>query len=110
MTEFKKSKASNTTITRDVKNLASQTGNLYESVAIMSKRAVQINKEVKDELLSKLAEFATHSESIEEIFENSEQIEVSKFYEKLPKGTLISIQDFLDEKVYFRNTKEDNDK
>lgn len=110
MTEFKKSKASNTTITRDVKNLASQTGNLYESVAIMSKRAVQINKEVKDELLSKLAEFATHSESIEEIFENSEQIEVSKFYEKLPKGTLISIQDFLDEKVYFRNTQEDNDK
>jgi DNA-directed RNA polymerase subunit K/omega len=110
MTEFKKSKASNTTITRDVKNLASQTGNLYESVAIMSKRAVQINKEIKDELLSKLAEFATHSESIEEIFENSEQIEVSKFYEKLPKGTLISIQDFLDEKVYFRNTQEDNDK
>ena len=71
---------------------------------------MEINKEVKDELLSKLAEFATHSESIEEIFENSEQIEVSKFYEKLPKGTLISIQDFLDEKVYFRNTQEDNDK
>ena len=110
MTEFKKSKASNTTITRDVKSLASQTGNLNESVAIMSKRAVQINKEIKDELISKLAEFATHSESIEEIFENSEQIEVSKFYEKLPKGTLISIQDFLDEKVYFRNTQEDNDK
>ena len=110
MTEFKKSKASNTTITRDVKNLANKTGNLYESVAIMSKRAVQINKEIKDELLSKLAEFATHSESIEEIFENSEQIEVSKFYEKLPKGTLISIQDFLEEKVYFRNTLEDNDK
>jgi DNA-directed RNA polymerase subunit K/omega len=110
MTEFKKSKASNTTITRDVKNIASKTGNLYESVAIMSKRAVQINKEIKDELLSKLAEFATHSESIEEIFENSEQIEVSKFYEKLPKGTLISIQDFLEEKVYFRNTLEDNDK
>jgi DNA-directed RNA polymerase subunit K/omega len=110
MTEFKKSKASNTTITRDVKTLSSKTGNLYESVAIMSKRAVQINKEIKDELLSKLAEFATHSESIEEIFENSEQIEVSKFYEKLPKGTLISIQDFLEEKVYFRNTQEDNDK
>lgn len=110
MTEFKKSKASNTTITRDVKDLANQTGNLYESVAIMSKRAVQINKEIKDELLSKLAEFATHSESIEEIFENSEQIEVSKFYEKLPKGTLIAVQDFLEEKVYFRNTKDENEK
>jgi DNA-directed RNA polymerase subunit K/omega len=110
MTEFKKSKATNTTITRDVKDLASKTGNLYESVAIMSKRAVQINKEIKDELLSKLAEFATHSESIEEIFENSEQIEVSKFYEKLPKGTLIAVQDFLEEKVYFRNTKDENEK
>ena len=110
MTEFKKSKATNTTITRDVKDLASKPGNLYESVAIMSKRAVQINKEIKDELLSKLAEFATHSESIEEIFENSEQIEVSKFYEKLPKGTLIAVQDFLEEKVYFRNTKDENEK
>ena len=110
MTEFKKSKATNTTITRDVKDLASKTGNLYESVAIMSKRAVQINKEIKDELLSKLAEFATHSESIEEIFENSEQIEVSKFYEKLHKGTLIAVQDFLEEKVYFRNTKDENEK
>jgi DNA-directed RNA polymerase subunit K/omega len=109
MTEFKKSKASNTTITRNVKHLANKTGNLYESVAILSKRAVQINKEIKDELLSKLAEFATHSESIEEIFENSEQIEVSKFYEKLPKGTLIAIQDFLDEKVYFRNTLDENE-
>jgi hypothetical protein len=57
-----------------------------------------------------LAEFATHSESIEEIFENSEQIEVSKFYEKLPKGTLIAVQDFLEEKVYFRNTKDENEK
>jgi DNA-directed RNA polymerase subunit K/omega len=109
MTDFKKSKASSSTETRDIKDMASRTGNLYEAVAIMSKRAVQINKEVKEELLSKLAEFATHSESIEEIFENSEQIEVSKFYEKLPKGTLIAIQDFLDEKVYFRNSSEDND-
>ena len=106
MTEFKKSKASNTTITRDVKNLASKTGNLYESVAIMSKRAVQINKEIKDEFLSKLAEFATHSESIEEIFENSEQIEVSKYYEKLPKPTAIAVQEWLDGKIYHRNPEE----
>ena len=73
----------------------------------MSKRAVQINKDMKEELLSKLDEFATHSESIEEIFENSEQIEVSKFYEKLPKGTLIAIQEWLENNVYYREaTKE----
>ncbi len=108
MTDFKKSKASNTTETRDVRHMAERTGNLYEAVAIMSKRAVQINKDVKEELLSKLAEFATHSESIEEIFENSEQIEVSKFYERLPKGTLIAVQDFLDEKVYHRDSSLDD--
>jgi hypothetical protein len=109
MTDFKKSKSSNTTETRDVRDMAERTGNLYESVAIMSKRAVQINKDVKEELLSKLAEFATHSESIEEIFENSEQIEVSKFYERLPKGTLIAVQDFLDKKVYYRDSSVDDE-
>ena len=97
MTDFKKSKATNTTETKNIKEMANRTGNMYEAVAIMSKRAVQINKEIKEELLSKLAEFATPSESIEEIFENSEQIEVSKFYERLPKGTLIAVQEFLEE-------------
>tara|TARA_B100000963_G_scaffold197709_1_gene172063 strand:+ start:7547 stop:7888 length:342 start_codon:yes stop_codon:yes gene_type:complete len=109
MTDFKKSKAANTTETRDIKNMANRTGNLYEAVAIMSKRAVQINKNIKEELLSKLAEFATPSESIEEIFENSEQIEVSKFYERLPKGTLIAVQEFLEENIYHRNTNQDNE-
>jgi len=109
MTDFKKSKAANTTETRDIKNMANRTGNLYEAVAIMSKRAVQINKDIKEELLSKLAEFATPSESIEEIFENSEQIEVSKFYERLPKGTLIAVQEFLEENIYHRNAKIDNE-
>ena len=107
MTDFKKSKANNSTITRDLNVVSNPTGNLYEAVAIMSKRAVQINKDMKEELLSKLDEFATHSESIEEIFENSEQIEVSKFYEKLPKGTLIAIQEWLENNVYYREaTKE----
>lgn len=107
MTDFKKSKANNSTITRDLNVISNPTGNLYEAVAIMSKRAVQINKDMKEELLSKLDEFATHSESIEEIFENSEQIEVSKFYEKLPKGTLIAIQEWLENNVYYREaTKE----
>ena len=109
MTDFKKSKAANTTETRDIKNMANRTGNLYEAVAIMSQRAIQINKSIKEELLSKLAEFATPSESIEEIFENSEQIEVSKFYERLPKGTLIAVQEFLEENIYHRNTKLNNE-
>ena len=109
MTDFKKSKAPNTTETKNIKEMANRTGNMYEAVAIMSKRAVQINKDIKEELLSKLAEFATPSESIEEIFENSEQIEVSKFYERLPKGTLIAVQEFLEENIYHRNTKTDNE-
>ena len=109
MTDFKKSGAANTTETRNIKDMAKRTGNMYEAVAIMSKRAVQINKDIKEELLSKLAEFATPSESIEEIFENSEQIEVSKFYERLPKGTLIAVQEFLEENIYHRNAKLDNE-
>lgn len=107
MTDFKKSKAANTTETRNVKQMAQRTGNMYEAVAIMSKRAVQINKDIKEELLSKLAEFATPSESIEEIFENSEQIEVSKFYEKLPKPHAIAIEQWLQEKIYYRHTDAD---
>ena len=109
MTDFKKSKAPNTTETKNIKEMANRTGNMYEAVAIMSKRAVQINKDIKEELLSNLAAFATPSESIEEIFENSEQIEVSKFYERLPKGTLIAVQEFLEENIYHRNANLDNE-
>ena len=108
MTDFKKSKAPNTTETKDIKHMAQRTGNMYEAVAIMSKRAVQINKDIKEELLSKLAEFATPSESIEEIFENSEQIEVSKFYEKLPKSYAIAVEEWLEDKIYHRDTEEPN--
>ncbi|MGC6470863.1 MAG: DNA-directed RNA polymerase subunit omega [Flavobacteriales bacterium] len=108
MTDYKKSKAHNSTETKNIKQIAEKTGNLYEAVAIMSKRAVQINKDMKEELISKLAEFATPSESIEEIFENSEQIEVSKFYEKLPKGTLIALQEFLEDNIYHRTSSLDD--
>ena len=108
MTNYKKSNASNTTETRNLDILSEKTGNIYETVSIISRRAVQLNKEIKEELLKKLEEFATPNESIDEIFENSEQVEVSKFYEKLPKATLISIQEWLEEKIYYRDTQEDN--
>tara|TARA_B100000927_G_scaffold85971_1_gene69222 strand:- start:1071 stop:1400 length:330 start_codon:yes stop_codon:yes gene_type:complete len=107
MTNYKKSNASNTTETRNLDTLSEKTGNIYETVSIISRRAVQLNKEIKEELLMKLEEFATPNESIDEIFENSEQVEVSKFYEKLPKATLISIQEWLEEKIYYRDTQED---
>ena len=107
MTNYKKSNASNTTETRNLDILSEKTGNIYETVSIISRRAVQLNKEIKEELLMKLEEFATPNESIDEIFENSEQVEVSKFYEKLPKATLISIQEWLEEKIYYRDAQED---
>lgn len=106
MVDHKKTNASSTTETRNLGDLAEKTGNIYETVSIISKRAVQINKEVKEELLAKLEEFATPNESIDEIFENSEQVEVSKFYERLPKGTLISIQEWLEDKIYHRKGEE----
>jgi len=106
MVDHKKTQASISTETRNIQDLSEKTGNIYQTVSIISKRAIQVNKEVKDELLAKLEEFATPSESIDEIFENSEQIEVSKFYERLPKGTLISIQEWLEDKIYHRKVEE----
>ena len=107
MVDHKKTNASSTTETRNLGGLADKTGNIYETVSIISKRAVQINKEVKEELLAKLEEFATPNESIDEIFENSEQVEVSKFYERLPKGTLLSIQEWLEDRIYHRKDQEE---
>jgi DNA-directed RNA polymerase subunit K/omega len=100
---FKKTNAEVTTITRDREEIDSKTGNLYESIAIVAKRANQISVEMKEELTSKLAEFASHTDNLEEIFENREQIEISKFYERLPKPSSIALQEFLEDKVYFRN-------
>jgi DNA-directed RNA polymerase subunit K/omega len=91
-----------TAVTRDVLSFEKQTGNIYMSLAICSKRANQISHEVKEELNAKLSEFNTVTDSLEEIFENREQIEVSKFYERLPKSTLVALQEFSEGKVYFR--------
>ncbi len=101
--DFKKTNASQAIITRDIRRFDAVTGNIYEAVAIMSKRANQISTELKEELTSKLQEFGSNNDNLEEIFENREQIEVSKFYEKLPKPSLIAVQEFLDDKIYYRN-------
>lgn len=99
----------NTTITRDLRDLDKKTDNLYESIVVISKRANQIAVDVKEELNGKLAEFATTNDNLEEVFENREQIEISKHYERLPKPSLVSIDEFLHDKVYFRNPAKEKD-
>ena len=84
-----------------------KTGNIYQSIVIMGKRAEQINQEMKSELIQKLDEFASHTDSLEEIFENREQIEVSKFYERLPKPTSIAIKEWMNNDIYYRNPNEE---
>ena len=101
--DFKKTNAELTTVTRDIRMIDGPTDNIYESVAIIAKRSNQISIEIKEELQSKLQEFASHNDNLEEIFENREQIEISKFYEKLPKATLIAVQEFFEDKIYYRN-------
>ncbi|WP_320053804.1 DNA-directed RNA polymerase subunit omega [uncultured Acetobacteroides sp.] len=105
--DYKKAGAASTTITRDSHKIDAPSGNLYESVVIISKRSNQISVEMKQELSRKLEEFATVSDNLEEVFENREQIEISKYYEKLPKPVLIATQEFLDGKVYFRLSGEE---
>src|ERR1700755_1752442 len=102
-----KSTVASSTVTRDLRDLDIKTDNIYESIVIMSKRANQISNNVKEELHQKLSEFASSNDNLEEVFENREQIEISKHYERLPKPSLVAIQEFLDGKVYHRNpTKE----
>lgn len=101
--DYKKIKTDTEAVTRNKEDFYNQTGNIYETVAILSKRANQISSEIKTELEQKISEFATTTDNLEEIFENREQIEIAKFYERLPKSTLISIYEFLNEKIYFRN-------
>ncbi|MAZ72605.1 MAG: hypothetical protein CMC70_05615 [Flavobacteriaceae bacterium] len=107
MSDIKNSEAPINTITIDKNKLDAPTGNIYEAISIISKRANQINGDIKKELLEKLDEFATYNDSLEEIFENKEQIEVSKFYEKLPKPHALAVQEWLDEKIYYRNTADE---
>jgi len=96
-----------TTVTRDLTKIDDKTGNIYESLVIVSKRANQIAAEIKEELSTKLADFVTSNDNLEEVFENREQIEISKYYEKLPKPTLIAMQEFLEDKIYFRNPSQE---
>ena len=101
--DYKKSEADTNTVTRELTEFIKPTGNLYETVVVISKRANQIGLEIKEELNNKLTEFAVASDNLEEIFENREQIEVAKFYEQLPKPTLIAIHEFMNSEIYFRN-------
>jgi len=101
--DFKKSKAPVTTITRNLDELYAPTGNIYETVVIVSKRANQVSVEMKQELNRKLEDFSSYTDNLEEVFENREQIEISRFYEKLPKSTLIALQEFVDNDVYYRS-------
>ncbi|MCP4484596.1 DNA-directed RNA polymerase subunit omega [Flavobacteriaceae bacterium] len=107
MRDLKNTEAPSNTTTIDKNLVDAPTNNIYEAISIISKRAVQINGDIKKELLEKLDEFATYNDSLEEIFENKEQIEVSKFYEKLPKPHAIAVQEWLESKIYHRNTKDE---
>ncbi|HPX06267.1 MAG TPA: DNA-directed RNA polymerase subunit omega [Tenuifilaceae bacterium] len=100
--DFKKTNAPASTVTRDLSKLDTETGNVYESVMIIGKRANKISQDMKHELNRKLEEFAYYTDNLEEVFENREQIEISKFYERLPKPVLIATQEFIEGKLYFR--------
>ena len=101
--DYKKTNAARTTISRDLKELADSVGgNMYELISILQSRANQIGVEIKEELIAKLDEFATPSDTLEEVFENQEQTEISRFYERLPKPTLIAIQELLEDNIYVR--------
>ena len=101
--DFKKTKAPITTVTRDLSQLYASTGNIYETVVIVAKRANQISVEMKQELNRKLEDFSSYTDNLEEVFENREQIEISRFYERMPKATLVSLQEFVDNEVYYRS-------
>jgi|TARA_Y100000994_G_scaffold194856_1_gene164356 hypothetical protein len=101
--DYKKTNAARTTISRNLQELAdSAGGNVYEMISILKKRSNQIGVEIKEELIAKLDEFATPSDTLEEVFENQEQTEISRFYERLPKPTLIAIQELLEDDIYIR--------
>ena len=100
--DYKKTKAPLTTVTRDLNELDEATGNIYQTVIVAAKRANQISVEMKQELNRKLEEFASYTDNLEEVFENPEQIEISKFFERLPKPALISLQEMTEDQIYFR--------
>lgn len=103
MIDYKKIKTETTAVTRHKDKFYEQTGNIYETVVVLSKRANQIEKELKQELDQKIADFTTSNDNLEEVFENREQIEIAKFYERLPKPSLLSVHEFMEEDIWFRN-------
>lgn len=107
--DYKKSNAPSNTVTRDMMSLSADTQNVYETVRIIGKRANQIAVEMKQDLDRKLQEFASYNDNLEEVFENREQIEISRYYEKLPKPSLIAAQEYAEGKVYYRNPNKDKD-
>lgn len=102
---YKVSVAERTTVTRDLDQIANKSGNIYKSLNAIAKRNNQISADMREELTKKLAEFASSTDNLEEIFENREQIEISKYYESLPKPVSIAIQEYMDDKVYVRETE-----
>lgn len=107
---FKNTNAESSTITRNMDEIESVTGNIYESCVVISKRSNQIAVDLKEELTGKLNEFASTTDNLEEIFENREQIEISRFYERLPKTNAIALKEFLDDKTYIRNPSSEEEK
>ena len=107
--DYKKTNAPTNTVTRDMIALSEPTGNVYETVCIIGKRANQISVEMKSDLEKKLQEFASCNDNLEEVFENREQIEISRYYEKLPKPTLIATQEYVEGKVYYKNPNKEKD-
>ncbi len=107
--DYRKSNAPSNTVTRDMMKMSEDTGNVYETVMVVGKRANQISQEMKHDLEKKLQEFASYNDNLEEVFENREQIEISRYYEKLPKATLIATQEYQEGKIYHKNpAKEKN--
>jgi len=101
--DYKKTTAPNSTITRNLDLMTKDTGNIYETVIVVARRANQISVEMKQELNKKLEEFASYSDNLEEVFENREQIEISRFYERLPKASLIALHELEEKRLFFRN-------
>ncbi len=105
--DYKKVKAESNTTTRDLRRFDQETNNIYESVVVIARRANQIGQEMKEELNSKLSEFATSTDNLEEVFENREQIEIARYYEQLPKASLIAINEFTNDNIYYRIPEKD---
>jgi DNA-directed RNA polymerase subunit K/omega len=108
MPDLKKTKAPNTTITYDRRKVKAPTQNIYKAIKIIGKRAEQVNLELKEELIKKLKEFETDQDSLAEIFENKEQIDISRFYERLPKPTAIALQEWLEGKIYWKEVSDED--